>query len=198
MCLYFAHVGIIFASGNQNNWTMSKKKMSETKRKAALAERTKVDAFKFQVEWQLKKVLPNLSMDNAALQAEIDTIVKRDWVKGLNDLAEIIKGVKQDLIASPVEDKNSLNGSIIAYIYGITTINPVNDDGTLKAEDPITKAPEDENDRMLRVDLYYDNEVWMKVGDWAKEHGYESIIMAYHPVIKLQNVRVNIHRIKPE
>ena len=51
---------------------------------------------------------------------------------------------------------------------------------------------------MLRVDLYYDNEVWMKVGDWAKEHGYESIIMAYHPVIKLQNVRVNIHRIKPE
>ena len=26
----------------------------------------------------------------------------------------------------------------------------------LKAEDPITKAPEDENDRMLRVDLYYD------------------------------------------
>ena len=93
---------------------MSKKKMSETKRKAALAERTKVDAFKFQVEWQLKKLLPNLSMDNAALQTEIDTIVKRNWIKGLNDLAEIIKGVKQDLIASPVEDKNSLNGSIIA------------------------------------------------------------------------------------
>ena len=177
---------------------MSKKKMSETKRKAALAERTKVDAFKFQVEWQLKKVLPNLSMDNATLQAEINTIVKRDWIKGLNDLAEIIKGVKQDLNASPVEDKNSLNGSIIPYIYCITTVNPVNDDGTLKAEDPITKAPEDENDRMLRVDLYYDNEVWMKVGDWAKEHGYESNIMAYHPVIKLQNVRVNIHRIKPE
>ena len=198
MCLYFAHVGIIFASGNQNNWTMSKKKMSETKRKAALAERTKVDAFKFQVEWQLKKLLPNLSMDNAALQTEIDTIVKRNWIKGLNDLAEIIKGVKQDLIASPVEDKNYLNGSIIAYIYGITTINPVKDDGTLKAEDPITKAPEDENDRMLRVDLYYDNEVWMKVGDWAKAHGYESIVMAYHPVTKLQNVRVNIHRIKPE
>lgn len=198
MCLYFAHVGIIFASGNQSNWTMSKKKKSDTKRKAALAERTKVDAFKFQVEWQLKKVLPNLSMDNAALQSEIDTIVKRNWIKGLNDLAEIIKGVKQDLNASPVEDKNSLNGSIIPYIYGITTINPVNDDGTLKAKDPITKAPEDENDRMLRVDLYYDNEVWMKVGDWAKAHGYESIVMAYHPVIKLQNVRVNIHRIKPE
>lgn len=177
---------------------MSKKKKSDTKRKAALAERTKVDAFKFQVEWQLKKVLPNLSMDNVALQAEINTIVKRDWIKGLNDLAEIIKGVKQDQNASPVEDKNSLNGSIIPYIYGITTINPVNDDGTLKAKDPITKAPEDENDRMLRVDLYYDNEVWMKVGDWAKAHGYESIVMAYHPVIKLQNVRVNIHRIKPE
>jgi hypothetical protein len=38
----------------------------------------------------------------------------------------------------------------------------------------------------------------MLVCDWAKEHGYESIIMAYHPIIKLHNVRVNILRIKPE
>ena len=128
MCLIFAHIRIIFASGNQNNWTMSKKKKSDAKRKAALAERTKIDAFKFQVEWQLKKVLPNLSMDNVALQAEIDTIVKRDWIKGLYDLAEIIKDVKQDLNTTPIEDKNSLNGSIIAYVYGITTINPLNED----------------------------------------------------------------------
>lgn len=177
---------------------MSKKKKTDPKRKAALAERTKIDAFKFQLEWQLKKVLPEVDLENDAVKAEMDAIIKGNWLKAFSDLSEIIKGVQQDLGATPDVERNSLNGSIIAYIYGISTVNPLNADGTVKMEDPVTKKPENENDRFLRVELYYDNEVWMKVGDWAKAHGYESIIMAYHPIIKLQNMRVNIHRIKPE
>lgn len=173
---------------------MGKKKKSDTKRKAVLAERTKIDAFKFQVEWQLKKLLPTISIDNEYLHAEIQAIFRLDILKAIDDLQSFINGVKTVLRVSPIDKDSSLNGSIIAYLFGITSVNPLNEDGSRKLESPFDKLDVNNKDNLL-VDVYYDNEVRMKAFEWAKSHGYETVIMYYRPIIKLKNMRVTLQRI---
>lgn len=173
---------------------MSKKKKSDQRRKAALAERTKVDAFKFQVEWQLKKVMPSVSIDNEELQKEMREITSLDIFKALDDLQKFINGVKAELNISPVDAKCTLNGSIIAYLYGITSVNPLKENGSRAVEDSFAKTDLNSKDNLL-VDVYYDNDVRMKAFEWAKAHGYETVIMYYRPIIKLKNMRVTLQRV---
>ena len=174
---------------------MSKKKKVDQKRKAQLAERTQKEYYKFQLEWAQKNKQPAISVDDETYQAELKVILEHGLFKGSHDLSEIIAGVKRDLEISPIDEKCSLNGSLIPYMLGITSFRPMDVDGKLIMNDPLLDKDLFKDDHLLRIDIYYDNEVRMKVYEWAKAKGYECIIMAYRPIIKLQNIRVTLQRV---
>ena len=120
------------------------------------------------------------------LNAELDAICQNGLTEAVLNLAKIVEGAKRELGVEPEADKCSLNGALVPYILGITTIHPDSASyipGVCTAELP------------LQVTIAYDNENRNKVLDWVKAHFDGVTTRLGQPIIKLQNMFVEFKRV---
>lgn len=163
---------------------MSKNK--DQKRKVKLATKAKNEAFRFHVEFKRKQKSIDIMGMEQKLNAELDAICQNGLTEGMLNLAKIVEEVKKELGFKPETDKCSLNGALVPYILGITTIHPDRTSyipGVFTAEMP------------LQVTIAYDNEYRNRVVDWVKAHFDGVTTRLGQPIIKLQSMVVEFKRV---
>ena len=163
---------------------MSKNK--DQKRKVQLATRAKNESFRFQVEFTRKQKCIDIMGMEQNLTTELDAICQNNLTDALLDLAKIVEGVRKELGFEQEADKCSLNGSLVPFILGITTVQP---DSTTYVPGLFTAQ------QPLQVTIAFDNEIRKRVADWMKVNGYEISSYLGQPLLKLKNVRIVIKRV---
>ena len=163
---------------------MSKNK--DQKRKAQLAVRAKNESFRFQVEFTRKQKCIDIMGMEQNLTTELDAICQNDLTDALLDLAKIVEGVRKELSFEQEADKCSLNGSLVPFILGITTVQP--DSTTYVPGLFTTQHP-------LQVTIAFDNEIRNQAVKWMEANGYEISSYLGQPLLKLKNARIVIRRV---
>lgn len=96
-------------------------------------------------------------------------------------------GVRREFGIEPENERCSLNGAIVPYLLGITTVCPDSADtyvpGLFLGEYP------------LQVVVAYDNEVRNQVVDWAKARFDGMTTRFGQPILKLPKMVVEFKRI---
>ena len=155
---------------------MSKQK--DQKRKAQLSEKAKNESFKFQVEYARQQRGTFIAADAPELRVEVDAMLA---------LRDIVDGVRREFGIVPENERCSLNGAIVPYLLGITTVCPDSADtyvpGLFLGEYP------------LQVVVAYDNEVRNQVVDWAKARFAGMTTRLGQPILKLPKMVVEFKRI---
>ena len=166
---------------------MSKNK--DQKRKEQLALRAKHEAFRFQVEFVRKQKGIDITGMEQALAAEVDLICQNGLADDMLTLAKVVEGIRQELGYGQEADRCSLNGALVPYIFGITSVCP---DGSSYVPSIFTaKMP-------LRVVVAYDNEIRNRVVDWVKAHYNGVTTLLGSPVLRSQNMIVEFKRVVKE
>lgn len=163
---------------------MSKNK--DQKRKAQLATRAKNESFRFQVEYMRKQKGIEIMGMEQNLTTELDDICQNNLTDALLDLAKIVEGVRKELCFEQEADKCSLNGSLVPFILGITTVQP---DSTTYVPGLFTAQ------HPLQVTIAFDNEIRNQAVKWMETNGYEISSYLGQPLLKLKNARIVIRRV---
>ena len=163
---------------------MSKNK--DQKRKAQLATRAKNESFRFQVEFTRKQKCIDIMGMEQNLNTELDAICQNNLTDALLDLAKIVEGVRKELGFEQEADKCSLNGSLVPFILGITTVQP---DSTTYGPGLFTAQ------HPLQVTITFDNEIRNQAVKWMEANGYEISSYLGQPLLKLKNARIVIRRV---
>ena len=163
---------------------MSKNK--DLKRKAQLAARAKNESFRFQVEFTRKQKCIDIMGMEQNLTTELDAICQNDLTDALLDLAKIVEGVRKELGFEQEADKCSLNGSLVPFILGITTVQP---DSTTYVPGLFTAQ------HPQQVTIAFDNEIRNQAVKWMEANGYEISSYLGQPLLKLKNARIVIRRV---
>ena len=163
---------------------MSKNK--DQKRKVQLATRAKNESFRFQVEFTRKQKCIDIMGMEQNLTAELDAICQNNLTDALLDLAKIVEGVRKELGFEQEADKCSLNGSLVPFILGITTVQP---DSTTYVPGLFTAQ------HPLQVTIAFDNEIRNQAVKWMEANGYEISSYLGQPLLKLKNARIVIRRV---
>lgn len=166
---------------------MSKK--NDQKRKAALSMKSQIESFRFNVEWKRKK-LDIVPADHTTLNAEMDAITEFGLVDAFNALKDLVNGVREELGAEPEADRGTLNGTVVPFILGITSVNPM----TAEAENRLLTTLK-ATDMPLQVTMVYDNEIRNQVVDWVKAHYESTSTRLGIPILKLKNMVVTFQRV---
>ena len=161
-------------------------KNRDQKRKAQLATRAKNESFRFQVEYMRKQKGIDITGMEQALDAEVDAICQNGLTDDLFTLAKIVEGVQQELGFEQEGDLCSLNGSLVPYILGITSVR--SDSANHVSGLLATQKP-------LQVVIAYDNEIRNRVVDWVKAHHEGVKTRLGQPILKLQNMVVEFKRV---
>ena len=163
---------------------MSKNK--DQKRKVQLATRAKNESFRFQVEFTRKQKCIEIMGMEQNLTTELDDICQNNLTDALLDLAKIVEGVRKELGFEQEADKCSLNGSLVPFILGITTVQP---DSTTYVPGLFTAQ------HPLQVTIAFDNEIRNQTVKWMEANGYEISSYLGQPLLKLKNARIVIRRV---
>ena len=163
---------------------MSKNK--DQKRKVQLATRAKNESFRFQVEFTRKQKCIDIMGMEQNLTTELDDICQNNLTDALLDLAKIVEGVRKELGFEQEADKCSLNGSLVPFILGITTVQP---DSTTYVPGLFTAQ------HPLQVTIAFDNEIRNQAVKWMEANGYEISSYLGQPLLKLKNARIVIRRV---
>ncbi|UKK73926.1 hypothetical protein L6467_05825 [Segatella bryantii] len=163
---------------------MSKNK--DQKRKVQLATRAKNESFRFQVEFTRKQKCIDIMGMEQNLTTELDAICQNNLTDALLDLAKIVEGVRKELGFEQEADKCSLNGSLVPFILGITTVQP---DSTTYVPGLFTAQ------HPLQVTIAFDNEIRNQAVKWMEANGYEISSYLGQPLLKLKNARIVIRRV---
>ena len=161
-------------------------KNRDQKRKAQLATRAKNESFRFQVEFTRKQKGIDIMGMEQNLTTELDAICQNNLTDALLDLAKIVEGVRKELGFEQEADKCSLNGSLVPFILGITTVQP---DSTTYVPGLFTAQ------HPLQVTIAFDNEIRNQAVKWMEANGYEISSYLGQPLLKLKNARIVIRRV---
>lgn len=156
------------------------------KRKVQLATRAKNESFRFQVEFTRKQKCIDIMGMEQNLTTELDAICQNGITDALLDLAKIVEGVRKELGFEQEADKCSLNGSLVPFILGITTVQP---DSTTYVPGLFTAQ------HPLQVTIAFDNEIRNQAVKWMEANGYEISSYLGQPLLKLKNARIVIRRV---
>ena len=163
---------------------MSKNK--DQKRKVQSATRAKNESFRFQVEFTRKQKCIDIMGMEQNLTTELDAICQNNLTDALLDLAKMVDVMRKELGFEQEADKCSLNGSLVPFILGITTVQP---DSTTYVPGLFTAQ------HPLQVTIAFDNEIRNQAVKWMEANGYEISSYLGQPLLKLKNARIVIRRV---
>lgn len=100
------------------------KKKNDPKRKAALMQKTAVEALEFQTIWGLKQLGVDAELNECAL-AELASIKELGVTYDLLNMKRFAEGVRQALQTNVVVDMGELAKSVICVALGISRVSDV-------------------------------------------------------------------------
>ena len=163
------------------------KKNKQQNKKAKLAMRAKNESFRFQVAYAKEHNGIDLDGWTEMLEVEIDTICANGLAEDMLKLHQIVEGVRNEIGVAPDLLKNSLNGTLVPFVLGITSLLPPSaadyTPDVFSAELP------------LQVFIAYDNDVRNTVVEWIKSHYKGVTTRLGQPIVKLQNMVLEIKRV---
>ena len=117
---------------------------------------------------------------------ELDVIVELELAQDLLAIKSLVDGVRRNLSAVPTKEQGDFAKSPTAIAIGIASINEFEEISMSPTWNELLKQ------KLLRI--YYSDEVWNKVVDWAKANGYNTSTYLGRPIVKFGKVFVIIER----
>ena len=162
-------------------------KNKNQKKAEAQAKKSAVETLRFQTHWGLKQFgQPEGSRFHHLVDGELDVIAELELAQDLLAIKSLVDGVKQSLSAVPTKEQGDFAKSPTAIALGIASINEFEEISMSPAWYELLKQ------KLLRI--YYSDEVWNKVVDWAKANGYNTSTYLGRPIVKFGKVFVIIER----
>ena len=157
------------------------------KKRDALSKKSAVETLRFQTHWGLKQLgQAEGSMFHQLADAEIDLIAELEIAQDLLAIKSFVDGVKQNLAATPTQNKGNLIKSPTAIAIGIASVSDIEDMGMpLSWKDMI--------DQKL-LSIYFPEESRNNIVDWAKANGYNASTYLGRPILKFSKLFVMIER----
>ncbi len=169
---------------------MSKK--NNLKRKSQLESKSKFESLCFQVDFEKRKRGIIYEFDQI-LNEELVAIQKQNLVSDILTVSSLLKELKKELNISDEADKNSFNGSYVAYLLGLTSTPPIKTD----FKSPFIESL-NQTQRNFQARLYYDNNIRNKVVGWLKSQNYTLSTRLGQPILKLTKMVIEISRVLKE
>ncbi len=176
---------IIYKADVNISFIMAKKK--NQKKAEAQAKKSAVETLRFQAHWGLKQFgQPEGNRFHQLVDEELDVIVELELAQDLLAIKSLVDGVRQSLSAVPTKEQGDFAKSPTAIALGIASINEFEEISMSPTWNELLKQ------KLLRI--YYSDEVWNKVVDWAKANGYNTSTYLGRPIVKFGKVFVIIER----
>ena len=164
---------------------MGKKK--NQKKAEAQAKKSAVETLRFQAHWGLKQLgQPEGNRLHQLVDGELDIIAELELAQDLLAIKSLVDGVRQNISAVPTKEQGDFAKSPTAIAIGIASINEFEEISMSPTWNELLKQ------KLLRI--YYFDEVWYKVVDWAKANGYNTSTYLGRPIVKFGKVFVIIER----
>ena len=164
---------------------MGKKK--NQKKAETQAKKSAVETLRFQAHWGLKQLgQPEGNRLHQLVDGELDIIAELELAQDLLAIKSLVDGVRQSLSAVPTKEQGDFAKSPTAIAIGIASINEFEERSMSPTWNELLKQ------KLLRI--YYSDEVWNKVVDWAKANGYNTSTYLGRPIVKFGKVFVIIER----
>lgn len=164
---------------------MGKKK--NQKKAEAQAKKSPVETLRFQAQWGLKQLgQPEDSRLHQLVDGELDDIAELELAQDLLAIKSFVDGVRQNISAVPTKEQGDFAKSPTAIAIGIASTNEFEEISMSPTWNELLKQ------KLLRI--YYSDEVWNKVVDWAKANGYNTSTYLGRPIVKFGKVFVIIER----
>ena len=164
---------------------MGKKK--NQKKAETQAKKSAVETLRFQAQWGLKQLgQPEDSRFHQLVDGELDVIAEWELAQDMLAIKSLVDGVRQSLSAVPTKEQGDFAKSPTAIAIGIASTNEFEEISMSPTWNELLKQ------KLLRI--YYSDEVWNKVVDWAKANGYNTSTYLGRPIVKFGKVFVIIER----
>ena len=164
---------------------MGKKK--NQKKAETQAKKSAVETLRFQAHWGLKQLgQPEGNRFHQLVDGELDVIAELELAQDLLAIKSLVDGVRQNISAVPTKEQGDFAKSPTAIAIGIASINEFEEISMSPTWNELLKQ------KLLRI--YYSDEVWNKVVDWAKANGYNTSTYLGRPIVKFGKVFVIIER----
>lgn len=162
------------------------KKKNDPKRKAALMQKTAVEALEFQTIWGLKQLGVDAELNECAL-AELASIKELGVTYDLLNMKRFAEGVRQALQADVVVDMGELAKSVICVALGISRVSDVQ-------QLAVSQCSWDELLKQKLLIVYYPADVRNEVVAWAMENGFTTSTYLGQPIVKFSKIFLVIKR----
>ena len=182
------------------------KKKNDPKRKAALMQKTAVEALEFQTIWGLKQLGVDAELNECAL-AELasikelgvtyDLLNMKRFAEGVRQALQVTydllnmkrfaEGVRQALQADVVVDMGELVQSVVCMALGISRVSDVQ-------QLAVSQCLWDELLKQKLLTVYYPADVRNEVVAWAMENGFTTSTYLGQPIIKFSKIFLAIKR----
>ena len=162
------------------------KKKNDPKRKAALMQKTAVEALEFQTIWGLKQLGVDAELNECAL-AELASIKELGVTYDLLNMKRFAEGVRQALQTNVVVDMGELAKSVICVALGISRVSDVQ-------QLAVSQCSWDELLKQKLLTVYYPADVRNEVVAWAMENGFTTSTYLGQPIIKFSKIFLVIKR----
>lgn len=162
------------------------KKKNDPKRKAALMQKTAVEALEFQTTWGLKQLGAGAELNECAL-AELASIKELGVTYDLLNMKRFAEGVRQALQADVVVDMGELVQSVVCMALGISRVSDVQ-------QLAVSQCLWDELLKQKLLTVYYPADVRNEVVAWAMENGFTTSTYLGQPIIKFSKIFLAIKR----
>lgn len=162
------------------------KKKNDPKRKAALMQKTAVEALEFQTIWGLKQLGVDAELNECAL-AELASIKELGVTYDLLNMKRFAEGVRQALQADVVVDMGELVQSVVCMALGISRVSDVQ-------QLAVSQCSWDELLKQKLLTVYYPADVRNEVVAWAMENGFTTSTYLGQPIIKFSKIFLAIKR----
>lgn len=162
------------------------KKKNDPKRKAALMQKTAVEALEFQTIWGLKQLGVDAELNECAL-AELASIKELGVTYDLLNMKRFAEGVRQALQADVVVDMGELVQSVVCMALGISRVSDVQ-------QLAVSQCLWDELLKQKLLTVYYPADVRNEVVAWAMENGFTTSTYLGQPIIKFSKIFLAIKR----
>ena len=162
------------------------KKKNDPKRKAALMQKTAVEALEFQTIWGLKQLGVDAELNECAL-AELASIKELGVTYDLLNMKRFAEGVRQALQADVVVDMGELVQSVVCMALGISRVSDVQ-------QLAVSQCSWDELLKQKLLAVYYPADVRNEVVTWAMENGFTTSTYLGQPIIKFSKIFLAIKR----
>lgn len=158
-------------------------------RSNTIKQKALIESLIFQTNWGIKKIYgsPEDSITEM-VKTELDCIVELNLFEDLLMIKKFVDDVKSAFGIEPVAERGDFCNSLVALALGIGKVNDIEKVGMPIAWHELLER------KILCI--YYTNDIWNTIVEYAKHNGYNVSTYLGKPIIKLSKIFVLLDRTK--